>query len=62
MPTKIIIDRTHRDGENKKYQSTEQQIERNRRENEAQARRDEAARQQALNNQNSSANRNANRG
>jgi len=61
MNTRIVIDRRYGDGESKKYQSTQEQIEQNRRENEAQRLRDELARAEALRNQESSANRNANR-
>jgi len=61
MNTRIIIDRRYTDGESKKYRSTQEQIEQNRRENEAQRLRDESARAEALRNQESSANRNANR-
>jgi hypothetical protein len=61
MPTKIIIDRTYRDGEVKKYRSTQEEIQHIRRENDEQRRRDELARSEALRNQDSSANRNAHR-
>jgi len=57
---RIVIDRFNRNGENKKYQSTPEEVERNQRENAAQQRRDELARLQALRNRNSSANRNSN--
>ena len=60
MNTRIIIDRNYRDGESKKYQSTQEEIDQNRRANEAQRQRDERARVEALRNQESSANRNAN--
>ncbi len=61
MSTRIIIDRFYKDGEYKKYQSTQEEIQQNRTENEAQRQRDELARAEALRNQDSSANRNANR-
>ena len=60
MPTRIIIDRAYRaDGEVKKYESTPSQIQQYREANDIQRERDNAARAEALQNQNSSANRNA---
>jgi len=59
MPTKIIIDRSYRDGEVKKYRSTHEEIARIRRDNEEQRRRDELARAEALRNPDSSANKNS---
>jgi len=57
---RIIIERSSPTGEYKKYYSTPEEIQRNRQENEAQRVRDEIARAEALRNENSSANRNAN--
>ena len=59
MDMKALFDRSYRDGEYKKYRSTQEEIEHIRRDNEAQRLRDEAARAEALRNQDSSANRNA---
>ena len=59
MPTRIIIDRTYQDGEVKKYESTRTEIRQYRQANIAQQDRDDAARNEALQNRESSANRNA---
>ncbi|HXM49536.1 MAG TPA: hypothetical protein VN956_16965 [Pyrinomonadaceae bacterium] len=60
MNTRIIIDRFHREGEFKKYQSTQEEIRQNREANNAQRARDDAARREALRDSESSANQNAN--
>ena len=60
MNTRIIIDRFHRQGEVKKYQSTKEEIRQNREANNAQRARDDAARIEALRDSESSANQNAN--
>jgi hypothetical protein len=60
MLTRIIIDRLYRDGEVKKNESTPSEIRQYREANSAQQQRDNAARSEALRNQDSSASRNAN--
>lgn len=61
MSTRIIIDRFYKDGEYKKYRSTEEQIQENQRENQLQRQRDEQARDEVLGRRNNDTNTQTNR-